>query len=413
MGMRRTRLVAQENVNLKLTPRPVSLKGSGEMVTQADLAVRLRPRHGLVFLGFALLVVLPVGLAAAYLFGMATDQYQSRAGFSVRSEEFRNPLDALSAFTDASGSSSTASDSEIIYDFIQSQTLIEILDRDLGLRTLFAARPTGYRILPKDIVFGLSPDASIEDIEDYWSRMVTVSRDPGTGIIDIEVRAFSPKDAQDIAGAIVEASSNLVNELSRIAQNDAIRFAQSDVAVAEARLADMRRRVREFRVTNQIIDPGSDANSQSSVLAELHSVLAKTLIRRGNLEAYTDATDTRLSDLARQIGVIRDQIEKERAVNAKHKVGGASLSDVIGKYEELLVDLKFSENAYVAALGAAEQARAEARRQSRYAAVHIKPTRAQESLYPQRWLLLSVILVAALSIWSILSLIYYNIRDRA
>ena len=45
--------------------------------------------------------------------------------------------------------------------------------------------------------------------------------------------------------------------------------------------------------------------------------------------------------------------------------------------------------------------------------MHIKPTRAQESLYPQRWLLLSVILVAALSIWSILSLIYYNIRDRA
>jgi capsular polysaccharide transport system permease protein len=405
--------LAQENINLKLAPAPMSIRDSAQLVTSADLRPRLRPRHALGFFGFVLLVLLPVGLAAAYLFAIATDQYHSQAGFSVRSEEFRNPLDALSAFTDVSGSSSTASDSEIIYDFIQSQALIRLLDRDLDLRTLFAARPTGFGLVPVDLLFGLAPDASIEDIEDYWSRMISVSRESGTGIINMKVTAFTPEDAQRLAQAIVEASSTLVNDLSRIAQNDAIQFAQADVALAEARLAEMRRRVRAFRAANQIIDPETDASSQSSVLAELHSTLAKTLIRRGNLEIYTDKADSRLNDLDRQISVIRDQIERERAVIANHKTGGASLSDVIGQYEELLVDLEFSENAYVAARGAVEQARAEARRQSRYAAVHIQPTLAEESLYPRRWLLLGVILVAALSIWAILSLIYYNIRDRA
>lgn len=405
--------MAQENIGLKIAPAPVSIRDGARLVTGVDLRPRLRRRHTFGLLGFGLLVLLPVGLAAAYLFAIATDQYHSQAGFSVRSEEFRNPLDALSAFTDVSSSSSTASDSEIIYDFIQSQALIRILDRDLDLRSLFAARPTGFDWFPEDRLFGLAPDATIEKIEDYWSRMVSVSRESGTGIINLKVTAFSPEEAQRLAQAIVEASSALVNDLSRIAQNDAIQFAQADVALAESRLAEMRRRVRAFRAANQIIDPETDANSQSSVLAELHSVLAKTLIRRGNLEVYTDKADSRLSDLDRQISVIRDQIDRERAVIAGHRTGGAALSDVIGQYEELLVDLEFSENAYVAARGAAEQARAEARRQSRYAAVHIPPTLAEESLYPSRWLLLSVIFVAALSVWAILSLIYYNIRDRA
>lgn len=405
--------MAQDKTGLKVAPPPVALREIDRIVTSGDLLPRFRRRHALGVISFMLLVLLPVGLSMAYLFAVASDQYHSQAGFSVRSEEFRNPLDALSAFTDAGSRSGTASDSEIIYDFIQSQTLIRLLDRDLDLRRLFAAPPTGLALFPQDLVFGLAPDATIEDVEDYWSRMVSVSRDSGNGIINIEVKAFSPEDAQRLAGAIVKASSDLVNELSRIAQSDAIRFAEADVTLAEQRLAEMRRNVRAFRVANQIIDPSTDVSSQSSVLAELHSTLAKTLIRRGNLEVYTDKTDSRLTDLDRQIAVIRDQIEKERAVIANRKTGGAPLSDVIGQYEELLVDQEFSENAYVAARGAAEQARAEARRQSRYAAVHIPPTLAEESLYPRRWLLISVILVASLSVWAILSLIYYNIRDRA
>ncbi|MEL7150306.1 MAG: sugar transporter [Pseudomonadota bacterium] len=383
----------------------------------ATASTRLRPRtrrrHVLLYLSFILLVIAPIGSAAYYLFALSADQFHSRAGFSVRSEEFSNPLDALSAFTGVNGGTGAAADSEVLEDFIQSQTLIEKIDRELDLRSMFAARPTGFELIPADVVFGLRADATIEDLEKYWSRMVLVSRNTSSGIIDLEVRAFTPEDAHALATAILDESTALVNDLSRIAQGDAIRFALEDVELAESRLADLRKQVRDFRSQNRLIDPESNVDSQSGVLRELHSLLAETLIRRGNIEAYASADDLRITDLDRQIAVIREQIEAERAVFAARDQSGPSLSDVIGTFEELLVDLEFSENAYTAALASVEQARAEARRQSRYAAVHIQPTRAERSLYPSRWQLLLVVSVAALSLWAVLSLVYYNIRDRS
>ena len=86
---------------------------------------------------------------------------------------------------------------------------------------------------------------------------------------------------------------------------------------------------------------------------------------------------------------------------------------MVGEYEKLLVDLEFSENAYTSALAEVEQARAEARRQSRYAAVHIQPTLAEESLYPQRELLVFIVFLIALAAWSVAALIFYNVRDRS
>jgi len=378
-----------------------------------QLRPRTRRRHVLLYLSFILLVIAPVASAAYYLFALSADQFHSRAGFSVRSEEFSNPLDALSAFTGVNGGTGAAADSEVLEDFIQSQTLIEKIDRELDLRSMFAARPTGFELIPADVVFGLRADATIEDLEKYWSRMVLVSRNTSSGIIDLEVRAFTPEDAHALATAILDESTALVNDLSRIAQGDAIRFALEDVELAESRLADLRKQVRDFRSQNRLIDPESNVDSQSGVLRELHSLLAETLIRRGNIEAYASADDLRITDLDRQIAVIREQIEAERAVFAARDQSGPSLSDVIGTFEELLVDLEFSENAYTAALASVEQARAEARRQSRYAAVHIEPTRAERSLYPSRWQLLLVVSVAALSLWAVLSLVYYNIRDRS
>ncbi len=85
---------------------------------------------------------------------------------------------------------------------------------------------------------------------------------------------------------------------------------------------------------------------------------------------------------------------------------------MIGEYEELLVDLEFSQTAYTAALIAEEQARAEARRKSRYLAIHIPPTLSQAPQYPQRFVLSALAGVFLFALWAVLALIGYNIRDR-
>lgn len=104
-------------------------------VTENASVTALRPaeeeearplRHRLLRLSFGLVVLLPTLLAALYLWLVAADQYHSDAAFSIRSEDFANPLEALGAFTQVGTSS--ASDSQVLYGYIRSQPLVAKID---------------------------------------------------------------------------------------------------------------------------------------------------------------------------------------------------------------------------------------------------------------------------------------------
>ena len=360
-------------------------------------------RHWILALSFILIVLLPTGTGVTYLYTQAADQFHSNAAFAVRSEETTNPLDVLSAFTQTGASS--APDSEVLYDYIRSQTLIEKIEETLNIRAIFNRAEN-------DPLFTLGEDKSVEDLLSYWERMVLVSIDSNTGVLSIEVRAFYPDDARTLLTEIISKSSELVEELSRIARNDAMKYALEDLSLAEDRLKIMRLRFRDFRSEYQIIDPETNVESQIGVITQLQAILADTLIDFETVRSYSGEDDLRLASLQRRINAIRDQIEAEQQVMRGKGENAKPLSEIFGEYEELLVDLEFSRNAYTATLAAEEQARFEARRKNRYLAVHIPPTLAQESIYPDRELLSLLILICSLATWGVLVMIYYNVRDR-
>ena len=59
-----------------------------------------------------------------------------------------------------------------------------------------------------------------------------------------------------------------------------------------------------------------------------------------------------------------------------------------------------------------EMARGNAARQSRYLATYIKPTLAQSSEFPRRFILMGLAALFLAMVWSIVALVYYSIRDR-
>ncbi len=357
----------------------------------------------MLFLAFIAVVVVPTSIAVFYLFTRAADQFHSTAAFAVRSEEIANPLDVLSAFTQTG--SSSAPDSEVLDDYVRSQSIIEKIEETLDIRAKFNRAEN-------DPIFALGENRSVEDLVEYWERMVKVSMDSGTGVLNIEVRAFDPHDAQELLTAIIAESSYLVDELSRIARNDAMKFTLEDLAAAEDRLREMRRQIREFRTQYQIIDPEADVESQTGVIAQLQTILAEALIEFETVRSYSGEDDLRLANIQRRIDAIRLQIAAEQEVSRGQGDSAKTLSEIFGEYEELLVDLEFSRNAYTAALAAEEQARFESRRRNRYLAVHIPPTLAEESIYPDRELLALLVFVCGFAAWGVGVMIFYNVRDR-
>jgi capsular polysaccharide transport system permease protein len=366
------------------------------------LAARARPRHWGMLASFALLVLAPFAVSVWYLWARAADQYHSEVAFSIRSEEAGSSAAAglLGALT--SLGSGSASDTDILFEYIRSQRIVEEIDAELDLRAIYRRA--------RDPVFALGDSASIEALLREWRRMVEVSYDSGGGIIHVRANAFTPEEARTIAGAILEHSGALVNRLSDQAREDAVRFARAELAEAEANVRAQRQRLADFRRDNRIVDPAADAAGQTGLLNALQAQLAQALVDRDMLLSYAEPSDQRVVQVNRRIDAIGERIEAERASLGVAGTAG-TLPEVIGAYEELQVDMEFANTAYTQALGGLSAARAEARRQSRYLAPHIQPTFAESALYPRRLLLAGLTGLFLVLGWSIVMLIYYNVRD--
>jgi capsular polysaccharide transport system permease protein len=357
--------------------------------------------------GFALLVAAPTLLAASYLTFTAADRYGSQVAFSIRSNQTSTPIEILGAVTQI-GNSSVLTDGQVLYDFIRSQQIVETIAAHLPLEAY-------YNRAPGDWVFSLGHGQPVEDLVDYWNRMVDVSLDPATGILAVEARAFSPTEAQAIASQILAASSDLVNRLSDTAREDAVRYSAIELQAAEDRLRDIRARLRNFRDIEQEVDPSQNAKVAIGLVASLEEELSQARVQLGLLRGALDDSAPRIVMLQRRADSLEARIaaERTRLGSGLGERGQRALSEVVGEFEELVVDREFAEQSYTLALATYQQAEAEARRRHRYLAAHIEPTLSQDPEYPDRPLLVLATFLLALAGYSVLILGAWNIRDRA
>ncbi|WP_254685034.1 capsule biosynthesis protein [Tateyamaria omphalii] len=367
---------------------------------------RVRRRHWGVLLSFVLLVMLPSGGVAWYLWERAVDQYASTVAFSVRKEEAGSAVELLGGITELSGSSS--SDTDILYEFIQSQQLVSDIDALLDLDTIWS--------LPGDAdpFFSYDATGTIEDLVGHWERKVRIYYDSGSGLIEVRVLAFRPDDATAIATAIYDRSSAMINELSDIAREDSIRYARADLTQAEDRLRDARAAVTEFRNLNQMVDPETDIATQAGLLGSLQSQLSEALIEVNLLRDIARDNDPRIEQAERRVRVVEEMISQERRKLGFGDDGaeGEVFANLVGEFERLAADREFAERSYTGALASYDSAVAEARRQSRYLAAHVLPTEAQRADYPKRWTLLGLVSLFIFLAWAIAVLVAYALRDR-
>ena len=365
-----------------------------------------RRRHAFIVLFFLIIVLIPSVFTGAYIYTVAVDQYASKVGFTVRREDTTSPLEVLGGLSNLSNSSS--SDTDILYEFIQSQKLVSDIDEVLNLRAIWS-KPT------KDFVFSIDEDASIEKLVHYWNRMVRISYATGSGLIEVEVLAFNAEDATSISEALLDKSSEMINALSDIARQDSISYARKELEDALERLKEARAVVTRFRNVNQIANPEIDIQTQAGLIGSLQTQLAQTLIEIDLLQGGNiSLSDPRLVQATRRLTVIENRIAAERQ---KLGVGGqgangTAFADLLGDYERLVVDREFAEKSYVSALAAYDGAQAESRRKTRYLAAYMQPTKAETPEYPKRLTLLALVSLFLVLIWAVLVLIAISVRDR-
>ncbi|GEO85691.1 MULTISPECIES: RkpR, polysaccharide export protein [Alphaproteobacteria] len=392
-------------------------KRKGRAVRLRKISPLLKIRHLVIIAAFVVLVAIPSTLASLYLAFVAQDQYHSSASFAVRSIiSSAGASDIMGMFTQTTAGS-TVADSYILMDYLLSERMVEDVDSRFDLDATFAPRGGDY-------FFGLAAGQPIEDKLNYWRRMITVDFDNASGILQLHVRAFDPKKAQEIASFILTRCEILINDLSTTAHEETLKLARQEITIAEKRLTDARMALREFRDVSQDVDPVEGAKLAVQLVAGMEQQLAK-------LNAELEVARSQMAEDTPRIRVIKTQISalESRIETEKQRIGSGiaeaktdrtttdlTNSDVSGRlqlYEKLQLEHEFGEKTYAGALASLEKARIDATGKQRYLAVFIQPTLSQMAQYPNRLLYAVLVFLGGMFVWGMATLLYYNIRDRA
>jgi len=339
---------------------------------------------GLIF-GFLIPAILVVGYIG---FGIS-NQYTSEARFAVRGGE-QIPISASTG----SASFTQAQDSLIVVNYVKSRAIVEELEHTIGLRTMLSRGDIDWlsRFDQRD---------PIEDLVKYWRWKVKTSVESPSGIITIQVSAFSPEDALKIGNAVVSASEQLVNSMSTRASRDAMQQAQNELTRAERRLSEVRVALQDLRNAQSTLNPRRTAEGINKLIGELR-------LERARLE--DDASASKRSNVGEsapqmQLLRIRIQVIADQIADLEHQLTSttadiASMGTVSGKitrFDELELERQIAEKQFTLATESFERARVNAERQKVYLTTFVTPLLPHDVAWPKYRVLLSLLGLAAVA----------------
>ncbi|CAM3138081.1 MULTISPECIES: capsule biosynthesis protein [Methylobacterium] len=356
----------------------------------------------------SLFVLLPTLVIGLYLFGFASNQYIAEAQFAVRGNVEPMENISLGQYTNLI-QKHNSQDSFIVRDYIESQTLVEALEKSIGISKMFSRSEADFwaRFDPKD---------PVEDLTKYWRKHVEAHIDSISGVIRLSVRAFTPQDALTIAHEVVTRAEALINDISKRAQADMVKQAQADATVAQERLRKAHLGLQSFRNQWGVIDPIKTAEGTLTTLTILRKEKLKLetdlqVLRGSNLDERSRSIQTLASNVAaieQQMKTLQDELTNAGAAAG----GGTNLTEALLQYEGLLVERTIAEKLEESANMLLDRARISASKQHIFLATFVPPVLPTDSLYPERGHTLIVAFFCFFVLWSSSSLLIAGIRDQ-
>jgi capsular polysaccharide transport system permease protein len=335
--------------------------------------------------------VLPVAIAAIYLFLIASDRYMAEAKFLIRSAASNGGFAGAEAMVSNHGLSRATDETFAVNEYIMSRDAMKLLVTQKRLRDVLA-RPEGDFINRFPNFF--SRDNSEEMFRAY-QRMVRAYIDGGTGISTLEVVAFRPEDARDLAAALLVYAEELINRLNDRAHQDALSYANSLVEQARQSIVQIQERLTAFRNSSGMVDTTKETAQALDAIARLSNEVAQMEASIAQQLALTPNSPA-IASLREKAQSYRDEINRERGLIVGKD---SSLSTKLGAFEKLVLEREIATKALTSAENSRDRARQEAEQQHLYLQVIVAPDLPDQAKYPRRLLYFAATCVASLMVY--------------
>ena len=363
-----------------------------------DKAARLR-----TWLARSALVCIlgPALLYALYLLLLAPAQFQTSTAFAVRGAEAA-PIDALGALGISAPSSNTL-DARIVEEYIRSNAMVE------GLRERYGFEEAYSRFTLDPFSF-LSANADHESATRFWRGKVRVMHDAASQSAIVEVSAFTPEDSLRLSQGVLTLSEELVNRLSDRAMNDLIGAADREIERKREEYEAARDRLAEYQGQRfSGVDVATPAQQAMALVGSIDGQLAQKRTELATMSQTYQPDAPQLTGLRREIAAL--EAERERAVQRAMSTPGEQASSRQIEAQAVLMDYEFAQQAYTAALQAAESVRRQSINDRKYVVAYVPPREPEQSNWWRRLGNVFAVLIGSALLWGVGALIYSIIRD--
>ena len=356
---------------------------------------------------FALYVVVCALVLFAYYFLMAAPIYVSEASFSIRGRETPSAtsglLAALGAGGGGGGSGASSTDTAELQTYVESYDMASKLDQQFHLRTIYAQ--------PRlDFLNWLPKNASRDDYLSFYRKMVHVSIDHDTGLIDVKVRAFDPDTAQAMARAVLKISADYLNELSSTVRRDTLRNSEHDLQTAEVKARQARLEMTNYRARTGTLDPAASAVATSAGITAMQQEVIQLRADMASLLAYNRPGSPEVVEIQSKIRGLQQQIAAQQGLISNAK-GDDNIAQRLRTFEGLMVSSEYAEKNLVAALSAYDAARSVASERERFVVPAVPPNLPDEATEPHRLTSFLEAMLVLIAVYGIVALAIAGVRD--
>lgn len=352
-----------------------------------------------LFISYSFIVLLPLLILILYLDFFAKDRFESSSILLVKQVAETQVSDAGGLGALLGVSNTSREDAQILKEYITSRDMVEKLDKNLNLRKAFHAQ--------KDPIFALSEDASIEELVEYFNKVVKIDLDEQTMMLHVSSQGFSSEFSLKLNKEVLRLSDNFINDISKnIAQEQQI-FAEKQYFEATQQLDEARQAVLSYQNENEIFDPVLQAQAVATLVSGLQSNLAQLKTEERTLLSYLTPEAPQVVALRSQIESVDEQIKTQS--NKLTSPNNSKLNQNVADFEALKAKVEFATDLYKISLASLEKARLEASRKLKKLVVISAPRLAEDALYPRKiyisitaFILLNIIFGIGLLVHSII-----------
>ena len=349
-------------------------------------------------------VIAPTLLYALYLGLVATERYESNAQLVVQQPDGVATMDPSLAVLAGVSSSASVSDNELVKAYMLSGDMLDYLDGSIGLKA-------HYSDTQVDFFSRLGTEATEEDFLAFYHNHVSVDVDITSGIINVSAQGFDARFARLLAENLVSRAEWYINEVSRELAFKQLEFAQAQHEYVESKLRAAQANLQGFQEEYKLLDPAAEGAARQQITYELEGQISRKAAELGAARTIMSDSSPQVVRIRNEIEAYEKQLDLERSRLALGDASTGAISEVIGKFADLKVDLELAIAAYSSSQISLEKTRMEALRKIKYLVVVQSARLPEDPAYPTTFYNVSLFAFIVSIFFAIVSLVASIVRE--